>query len=1053
MKVFNKIVFCAVLGLIAIPTIAQQMEEPKSLLSPNVATLGSFREPEVALYTGTPSISIPLFEVPLQDYVLPIELQYNGTSILVDQPPSWVGLGWNLSAGGVITRKVNDWPDDRRYTEECNYSTMIDYPNSGYYYNYFSLRKDSWYEFDVLKDSLNGNLTPFDYLALYDTEPDEFHFSFPGYNGHFFLNHERKWVVQCDKFVSVELIPTTIYPPFPIPDVGIYASGFYPYKKQPACFAGFIITIENGTQFYFGNDTSAIDFCTDFFGKQQIMTANAWHLTKIILPNKNEVTLSYQRQSLTNQMYCNFVSLNGTSISEDGYLGCHHSEEAFQSSLWSVKGMLLSPVYLRRINTPILSIDFCNSISCDLQYRKKIYEITLKEMEDDDNEGYYMPYVTNFTYDYEGELEEHYWEAIRNNLKRYKLDSILITSQNTLPQNITFHYIEDDSIRLSLSHIVFSDGSTYHFDYNDVSGLPHYLSFESDHWGYYNNISSVINNANDTLYYYSKRQPNSFYSRKGLLSRICYPTGAVTKLEYESNDYQQQVAEKRWKPLISHESKQFGGGVRIRKLSHYENIEDNDPSKVSEYFYTKNYVEDGDVLESSGISSQSFKYSYDYSATLLDSYAPLHVMLFSSYSILPNSQNEPFVGYSEVTEKKSSGGYVVYKFSNFSEYLDEAPLAWQQVSQLEYGQYISNNAYRGLLLSKIEYDDNLNYLHKKSYTYTPNKSTDSYIRSLDWRLKYVFPDDCPRTLSEGSSYIFYTHTMVPDTVREVWYTSSGDSIVKMTKNHYDLQNQMLTQVDETTSIDTITKKYRYPFDLHPGNIPLNNWYYMNDLDELCAKMKRDHYYLPLEITSYKKNKVIGSTLFNYSEHNANDNVFYAVDSISVLGISEPLASFSPVNLMQKDSHYLTPAKQSYRYDLFGNISEIVTDGIPVSYIWGYNHSYVVAKIVGISYSQLLAAIPFNLYAAMIAPAGPSLDNYTSLRAAINAVHPTAQCFTYQYNPLYGIISETDPKGQTLFYDYDAMGRLKEVYYKENDTKRVVKKYLYHHKHFESIQPL
>ena len=529
------------------------MEEPKSLLSPNVATLGSFREPEVALYTGTPSISIPLFEIPLQDYVLPIELQYNGTSILVDQPPSWVGLGWNLSAGGVITRKVNDWPDDRRYTVECNSPNIIGYPQSGYYYNYFSLTKDLWYEYNKWQDRCT--------IA----EPDEFQFSFMGYNGHFFLNHERKWVVQCDKSVSVELIPTTIYPPFSIPQTGIYAEGFSPYKKQPACFAGFIITIENGTQFIFGNDTSAIDFCTDFFERRQIMTANAWHLTKIVLPNKNEITFSYQRQSFTNQMYCNFASLKGTSISEEGNLECHHSEDAFQSSLWSVKGMLLSPVYLRRINTPTLSIEFCNSISSDLQYRKIIYEISLMEMDNDnDNDGYYMPYVTNFTYDYEGGLVEHYWDAISNNLKRYKLDSILITSRNNLSRNITFQYVEDDSIRLSLANMVFSDGSTYHFDYNDVSGLPHYLSFKSDHWGYYNNISSEINYASDTLYYYSKRQPDSFYSRKGLLSRICYPTGAVTKLEYESNDYQQQVAEKRWDHLIAYESKQYGGGVRVR---------------------------------------------------------------------------------------------------------------------------------------------------------------------------------------------------------------------------------------------------------------------------------------------------------------------------------------------------------------------------------------------------------------------------------------------------------------------------------------------------------
>ena len=1043
MKIFNKIVFCAVLGLIAIPTIAQQMEEPKSLLSPNVATLGTFREPEVALFTGTPSISIPLFEVPLHDYILPIELQYNGTSILVDQLPSWVGLGWNLSAGGVITRKVNDWPDDRRYTEECNYSTMNDYPNSGYYYNYFSLRKDSWYEFDVLKDSLNGNLTPFYYLAFYDTEPDEFHFSFPGYNGHFFLNHERKWVVQCDKFVSVELIPTTIYPPFPIPDVGIYASGFHPYKKQPACFAGFIITIENGTKFYFGNDTSAIDFCTDFFEKQQIMTANAWHLTKIILPNKNEITLSYQRQSLTNQMYCGVAGTNGTVIS--GGYGCGDCGTEKKTSLGSIKGMLLSPVYLQRISTPTLSIEFFKSISWDLQYRKSIYKAKLKKFGSD---GYYMPYITNFTYYDEGVAVEHYWTAIRNNLKRYKLDSIQITSQNNLLKKVAFHYIEDDSIRLALSEIEFSDGSIYHFEYDHLAELPHYLSFRTDHWGFFNNTLSQIDDTSSMSDYYMKRQPSATFIKYGLLKKIYHPTGGITQFEYEPNDYKKQVSEIRWNPLDTFNTKRFGGGVRIRKISHYDNVGDEIPSKESEFFYAKNYVKNGDVLESSGISSRSFKYLYDYSATLLDCDSPLLVRLFSSYSILPYNSDDAFVGYSEVTEKKSSGGYVVYKFSNFSEYLDEAPLGWQQASQLVYGKYISNKAYRGLLLSKTEYDVNLNCLHKQSYSYTPNKSTYNFIRSLDWRLKYVCVPMCSCAFSEGFSYKYYTHTMVPETIRDVLYSANGDSIVKTTKNYYNLQYQMPTQIDVMTKTDTISQTIKYPFDLHPWGIqPYRP--YINDFDRLCAKMKNEHYFLPLEVSNYKRGKVVNSTYYNYSEHNGlGQETYYAVDSVSTLGITEPLANFTPVSLFHKDDRYIVPAKQSCKYDAYGNIAEITTDGVPVSYIWGYNHAYVVAKVIGINEAQVFNILSVNQYLQFNSPTGPTLANLKSFQASVNATYPQAQCYTYQYNPLYGIISETDPKGQTLFYDYDAMGRLKEVYYKEDNVKRVVKKYKYHLKEFE-----
>lgn len=415
MKVFNKIKIYAVLWLIAIPTIAQQREEPKSLLSPNVATLGTFREPEVALYTGTPSISIPLFDVPLQDYVLPIELQYNGTSILVDQPPSWVGLGWNLSAGGVITRKVNDEPDEHKYSADCYINTnnqSTSYYEDGFYYNHLILDTVSWKDFK-LKGIVYGSDDYYNFPYFYDTEPDEFTFSFSGYHGHFYLNHHGQWEVQCAKSVSVQLITPFLYPPFIIPDAW---QGTIPLKKQPACFAGFIITIEDGTQFVFGNDTSAIDFCTDLFTEKQIMHANAWHLTKIVLPDKQEMLFSYQRQNFTNQLSYNQISsINEIYDTIDNQSFYNYCFNGVGEPLKCVNGKLISPVYLKEINTSLLSLRFYNSISHDLQYRNCVYYPRLSDFSRFDD---LMPYVTNFTQYHQHSIPQNYIDSMRKNLNR-----------------------------------------------------------------------------------------------------------------------------------------------------------------------------------------------------------------------------------------------------------------------------------------------------------------------------------------------------------------------------------------------------------------------------------------------------------------------------------------------------------------------------------------------------------------------------------------------------------------------------------------------------------
>ena len=57
----------------------------------------------------------------------------------------------------------------------------------------------------------------------------------------------------------------------------------------------------------------------------------------------------------------------------------------------------------------------------------------------------------------------------------------------------------------------------------------------------------------------------------------------------------------------------------------------------------------------------------------------------------------------------------------------------------------------------------------------------------------------------------------------------------------------------------------------------------------------------------------------------------------------------------------------------------------------------------------------------------------------------AEITTYTYEPLIGMVSATDPQGLTTYYDYDDQGRLREVYFMENGTKRTLKYYDYNYK--------
>ena len=80
--------------------------------SPEAASITKNGELNSGAYHGGPQASIPLYEIKLKNITLPVSLNYASNGLKVDEIPSRVGLGWNLSAGGVITRIVNGKPDD-----------------------------------------------------------------------------------------------------------------------------------------------------------------------------------------------------------------------------------------------------------------------------------------------------------------------------------------------------------------------------------------------------------------------------------------------------------------------------------------------------------------------------------------------------------------------------------------------------------------------------------------------------------------------------------------------------------------------------------------------------------------------------------------------------------------------------------------------------------------------------------------------------------------------------------------------------------------------------
>src|SRR5688572_15419939 len=80
--------------------------------SPNASSLGKFGDVPVGLYTGTPSIGVPIFDINGRELSVPIALSYHAGGIKVEEVASNVGLGWSLQAGGMISRTMRGEPDE-----------------------------------------------------------------------------------------------------------------------------------------------------------------------------------------------------------------------------------------------------------------------------------------------------------------------------------------------------------------------------------------------------------------------------------------------------------------------------------------------------------------------------------------------------------------------------------------------------------------------------------------------------------------------------------------------------------------------------------------------------------------------------------------------------------------------------------------------------------------------------------------------------------------------------------------------------------------------------
>ena len=867
--------------------------------------------------------------------------------------------------------------------------------------------------------------------------PDEFKFSFMGYTGSFYLNHEGEWKVKTKQNIALKIeeeAPSSFELCYP--------------GSQDDCvtlrraFQKFSITTQDGTKYIFGGTNNSIEFTryldydnTNYYSN---ITAKSWFLTAIETVDGRRITLEYQRlgwqanQTVVTQLWRQSV---GNSI--------QNSRSDPEMKVITI----INPVYLTQINAANTQLNFLVSESEELRYPYKggVQINNIIDQHPDIKRG-----------------EAPSW---------YKLDQIELIQKNNQEQRqyILFSYNDDPAQRLALEQIqVFGEQTNqppYTFSYNTTS-LPEYNTLEQDHWGYYNGVNYFDQNPgpyDPTIEgaYFASRSPNETLMKAGILEQITYPTGGTTTFEFEPH-YYSAVAAKYPFTLVNEGDNSMAGGLRIAKIT--SSPGNGYPDVEKTYHYVKDYASGGTV--SSGILGDLPEY------TVTTSGGGVEVWELSNNPQGPLlTTNENHVTYSEVAEELADGSYTVHTYTNHESgvYRDEAPnaiLSSPDNQRWRYDPFTSRELERGNLVNQTMYTSDDRKVQEVSYTYNndPNRFN-TFIRSItvDQQVLYEGSDHPRGSIYDIriTAYQIYNYIPYQTSKTERIYDNSDENKFVETVYNYEYSNPVHHQLTQMTFTDSEEEPRKTIYQYAPDFT--NNEYNSNLLTAL-------HIYTPplLEIRELDNAKTFQlERYFTQSNKNADHTV---LDSV----VTYPEGAGT------------NPIRVGYQYTAEGNVEEAQKqDDLPTSFVWGYQTEYPVAEFMNASADQV-SYTGFEEATSNVSseahtgkkshqgsyPVGLPLaggtytlsywekvgnQDWTKRQQTITAstsigtansliddvwVSPIGTLVThFTYDPVYGRTSTTAPNGLTNLFEYDGLGRLQLA---RDHQRRIEQSYFYHY---------
>lgn len=522
-------VFCGLISflllLITNSVAGQDQTLPQPIPpSPTASSLGKYGEIPVGKYTGVADVSIPIWEIENGDIKIPISLSYHASGVKIEDIASWVGLGWSLNAGGVITRSVMGKPDENGY-QNMNIPNVLVNPQPSPAYC------DTW--------------TAALYLYLvggksygFDSEPDTYYFNFNGISGRFVFDQNG--------------VPYTI----PYQNIKIERTGLTDWK----------ITTPDGMVYKFGGAyierSDVYNVSYSYYGesanKNKTLSnssmPSSWYLYEINSPNGRTVTFEYSNEDyetvsgISQQVLFNTTSTSTTTFtpSNSGTITRFYAKKLSQINFGNGSVKFIASSQKRKD----LSLNGLDPNAYALEKiavydgnnrALKVFKFDIDYFQSDDPIQTYntqrlrLKALTEFSGAEQSSKTPHTFSYEET----FRLPSRLSASQDH------WGYFNGKQNLDSRGYPTLIPSQLNNYSVSvavqQAGGAPLGYSITPGPYRCYDlsapSCNILVPNIRTFQFTGADRSSNFAYAKTGILKKIKYPTGGFSSFEYEPNDY------------------------------------------------------------------------------------------------------------------------------------------------------------------------------------------------------------------------------------------------------------------------------------------------------------------------------------------------------------------------------------------------------------------------------------------------------------------------------------------------------------------------------------